>query len=157
MSSNFERLQKIINEAYAESFSFLIHVKPRNLPRSPYLWPRWSGPFEWFWCPINLQLSQTTTTDYVELVKELIVNSGSAIVFFISWVVWVPHNDINLFLSQTITDYGLLSVSFNPYFCLLVFGILVTFSCVISFCFFLFCPSWLSKCKQRVRNIFVFS
>ena len=27
-----------------ENFSFLFHVEPRNLPRSPYLWPRWSGP-----------------------------------------------------------------------------------------------------------------
>jgi hypothetical protein len=45
MSSNFERLQKIINQAYAENFSFLFHVEPRNLPRSPNLWPRWSGPF----------------------------------------------------------------------------------------------------------------
>ena len=40
MSSNFEKLQKIINQAYAENFSCLFHV-----PRSPYLWPRWSGPF----------------------------------------------------------------------------------------------------------------
>ena len=45
MSSNFERLQKIINQAYDENFSCLFHVEPRNLPRSPYLWPRWSGPF----------------------------------------------------------------------------------------------------------------
>ena len=40
MSSNFERLQKIINQIYAENFSCLFHV-----PRSPYLWPRWSGAF----------------------------------------------------------------------------------------------------------------
>ena len=25
--------------------AFLFHVERRNLPRSPYLWPRWSGPF----------------------------------------------------------------------------------------------------------------
>ena len=23
-------------------------MEPRNLPRTPYLWPRWSGPFEAF-------------------------------------------------------------------------------------------------------------
>ena len=48
MTSNFERLQKIINQVYAENFSFLFHVEPRNLPRSPVLWPRWSGPFDSF-------------------------------------------------------------------------------------------------------------
>ena len=37
MSSNFERLQKIINQAYAEDFSCLFYVEPRNLLRSPYL------------------------------------------------------------------------------------------------------------------------
>ena len=46
MISNFERRQKIINQAYAENFSCLFHVEPRNLPRSLYLWPRWSGPFD---------------------------------------------------------------------------------------------------------------
>ena len=40
----FWEAQKIINQEYAEKFSFLFHVGPRNLPRSPYLWPRWSGP-----------------------------------------------------------------------------------------------------------------
>ena len=31
--------------AYAKIFSCLFHVEPRNLQRSPYLGPRWSGPF----------------------------------------------------------------------------------------------------------------
>ena len=31
------------------------------------------------------------------------------------------------------------------------------FSCVIFFPFFQSCPSCLAKCKQRLRNIFVFS
>ena len=48
-------------------------------------------------------------------------------------------------------------VSFIPYFCLLVFGILVTLVAWCSFCFFLSCPSCLAKCKQRLRDIFVFS
>ena len=46
MTSNFERLTKIINQAYAENFSFLYHVERRNLPRPSYLWPRWSSPFD---------------------------------------------------------------------------------------------------------------
>ena len=37
MNSNFERLQKITNQAYAEDFSCLFYVEPRNLLRSPYL------------------------------------------------------------------------------------------------------------------------
>ena len=41
MSSNFERFHKIINQAYAENFSCLFHVEPRNLPR-------WSGLFSKF-------------------------------------------------------------------------------------------------------------
>jgi hypothetical protein len=32
MSSNFERLQKITNQAYAKNFSCLFYVEPRNLP-----------------------------------------------------------------------------------------------------------------------------
>ena len=36
--------QIIVNPAFAENFSFVFHVEPRNLPRSPYLWPGWSGP-----------------------------------------------------------------------------------------------------------------
>ena len=50
-----------------------------------------------------------------------------------------------------------LSVLFIPYFCLLVFGILVTLVAWFSFCFFLSCLSCLAKCKQRLRNIFVTS
>ena len=30
MSSNFERLHEIINEAYAENFSFLSHCEPKK-------------------------------------------------------------------------------------------------------------------------------
>ena len=55
MGSNFERLQKIINQAYAENFSCLFHVKPRNLPRSPYLWPRWSSPLDLNWKKLRIQ------------------------------------------------------------------------------------------------------
>ena len=45
MISNIKRFQKIQKQADSESYSSLCHVEPRNLPRSPYLWPRWSGPF----------------------------------------------------------------------------------------------------------------
>ena len=44
MISNFERFQKIQFSDF-ESYSFLCHVEPKNLPISPYLWPRWSGTF----------------------------------------------------------------------------------------------------------------
>ena len=33
----------------ANSESSLSHVEPRNLPRSRYLWPRWSGPLDLNW------------------------------------------------------------------------------------------------------------
>ena len=42
-------------------------------------------------------------------------------------------------------------------FHLLVFGILVTLVAWFSFHFFPSCPSYLAKCKQRLRNIFVTS
>ena len=42
-----------------------------------------------------------------------------------------------------------------PYFCLVVFGILVTLAAWFSFCFFPSCPSYLAKRKQRLRNIFI--
>ena len=45
MNSNFERLQKIINQAYDENFNCQFHLEPRNLPRYPKPWPGWSGPF----------------------------------------------------------------------------------------------------------------
>ena len=50
-------------------------------------------------------------------------------------------------------------VSFIPYFCLLVFGILVTLVAWFSFHFFIFsfCPSCLAKSKQRLHNIFICS
>ena len=35
MSSNFERLQKIINQAYAENFSCLFHVNPEICQDAP--------------------------------------------------------------------------------------------------------------------------
>ncbi len=45
MSSNFERLHEIINQADSESYSSLCHVEPRNLPRSLYPMARKTGPF----------------------------------------------------------------------------------------------------------------
>ena len=44
MSSNFERLQKIIDQAYDENFNCLFDVEPRNLLRWSKPGPRWSGP-----------------------------------------------------------------------------------------------------------------
>ena len=48
MISNFARFQEIPKQANSESYSSLSHVEPRNLPRSPVLLPRWSGPLDWF-------------------------------------------------------------------------------------------------------------
>ena len=45
ISSNLERLHEIKKEAYAENLSCLSHWEPRNLPRPPQLWARWSDPF----------------------------------------------------------------------------------------------------------------
>ena len=50
MISNFERFHEIQKQADSESYSSLCHVEPRNLPRSPYLWPRWSGPLSLQMC-----------------------------------------------------------------------------------------------------------
>ena len=47
----------------------------------------------------------------------------------------------------------LINVSFIPYFCLFVFGILITLVPWFSFCFFSSCPSCLAKCKQRLLTI----
>ena len=44
MISNYERFHEIQKQADSESYSSPCHVEPRNLPRSPYLWLRWSGP-----------------------------------------------------------------------------------------------------------------
>ena len=44
MISNFERFHEIQKQANSESYSSLSHVEPRNLPRCPVLWARWSGP-----------------------------------------------------------------------------------------------------------------
>ena len=40
-----ERLHEIKKEAFAENLSCLSHWEPRNLPRPPQLWARWSNPF----------------------------------------------------------------------------------------------------------------
>ena len=37
-----------LNQANSETFSFLYHVEPKNLPESPKLRARWSGPFSFF-------------------------------------------------------------------------------------------------------------
>ena len=74
--------------------------------------------------------------------------------FFLIW--WLlPHN---LTISYNKNTHLCLntSASFIPYFRILVFGILVTLVAWFSFSFFLSCPSCLAKCRQRLRNIFVF-
>ena len=48
MKSNFERFHEIQKQGDSESYSSLCHVEPRNLLRSPYLGPKWSGPLRIF-------------------------------------------------------------------------------------------------------------
>ena len=76
MSSNFERLQKNINQTCAKNFSFLFHVEPRNLPR-------WSGPFDWS--------SSADAKDKILLYLALL---------YFNW--WIKQNWINSYLGFAI-------------------------------------------------------
>ena len=64
---------------------------------------------------------------------------------------------MDFFIFGQIDKNLLINVLFIPYFCLLVFGILVNLVAWFSVRFFQSCPSCLTKCKQRLLNIFVTS
>ena len=65
------------------------------------------------------------------------------------------YNFGELFFKIVTKEKPSFNVLFIPYFCLLVFGILVSLVACFSFRFFLSCPSCLAKCKQRLCSIFI--